>query len=312
MNKIFFSLKPPVGSYGGGAFFVKNLYNYLIKIGYNVVYDLENDIDVIFIIDPRKDNNNKYSLNDILIYKKKNPNVKIIHRVNECDIKRDVSINIEPLLVKTIMISNHVVFVSKWLEKYFIEKYKLNINSSAILNGCNTNDFYPIKNVKFKNNKIRLITHHWSNNYLKGFHIYNKLDELLNYRNDIEFTYIGNYNPNYKPKNIKIIPPTNGKQLGNLINQHDIYITATQNEPGAMHYLEALCCGLPILYCKNGGGAQEICCMAGEEYYDIETLLNKIDIIKNNYDKYVKKIDYKYLSSNRCCDEYYKIIKNLI
>ena len=73
-------------------------------------------------------------------------------------------------------------------------EYKLKLNSTAILNGCNTKDFFPINNIKFKNNKIRLITHHWSNNYLKGFHIYNKLDKLLNNRNDIEFTYIGNYN----------------------------------------------------------------------------------------------------------------------
>ena len=131
-------------------------------------------------------------------------------------------------------------------------------------------------------------------------------------RKDIEFTYIGNYNENYKPKNIKLLPPTNGKKLGMLINQHDIYLTATQNEPGAMHYLEGLSCGLPVLYCKNGGGGQEICCMAGEEYYDIKTLLDKIDIVKNNYDKYINKIDYKYLSSNRCCEEYYKIIKKML
>ena len=116
---------------------------------------------------------------------------------------------------------------------------------------------------------------------------------------------------NYKSKNIKLIPCKCGLELGNLIKQHDIYLTATQNEPGAMHYLEGLSCGLPILYCKNGGGAQEICCMAGEEYYDIKTLLDKIDIVKKNYDNYLKKIDYKYLSSNRCCEEYYKIIKNL-
>ena len=41
-------------------------------------------------------------LDEILDYRKKNPNCKIIYRVNECDIKREVSINLEPLLVKAI------------------------------------------------------------------------------------------------------------------------------------------------------------------------------------------------------------------
>ena len=46
---------------------------------------------------------------------------------------------------------------------------------------------------------------HWSNNYNKGFYIYNQIDELLStdhrFRN-IEFTYIGRYLANYNTKNI--------------------------------------------------------------------------------------------------------------
>ena len=73
------------------------------------------------------------------------PTVKIIHRVNECDIKRQRSINIEPLLVKTMQIADKVIFVSKWLKTYFIKKYKLKINSTSILNGCNTDFYFPVK-----------------------------------------------------------------------------------------------------------------------------------------------------------------------
>ena len=312
--KIFFSLKPPINSFGGGAFFVKNIINYLGNKNIETTFELEKNIDIIFIIDPRKSNPNykKYSVVELLEYKNNNPNTKIIYRVNECDIKREVSINIEPLLVETMKIADYVVFVSKWLQKYFIEKYKLSINSTAILNGCNLEHFTPSKKEKFLTNKIKLVTHHWSNNYLKGFHIYNALDKLLENRDDIEFTYIGNYNQGYQPKNINLLPVTSCKKLGDLLKEHDIYLTATQNEPGAMHYLEGLVCGLPILYCENGGGAQEICCMAGEEYSNIETLLAKISLIKNNYKSYTDKINYKYLDSQRCCEEYYRVIINIL
>jgi len=311
MKTIFFSLQPPSGSYGGGAFFVKNMIKHLQSNGYNITFELVPNIDLLFIIDPRNGAYKKYNLNHFMQYKQYFPNVKIIHRVNECDIKREVSINVEPLLIKTMQLADHVVFVSEWLKNYFIDKYKLNIKSSAILNGCNQENFFPSRNKKLQS-KTKIVTHHWSNNYLKGFHIYNKLDELLEERDDIEFTYIGNYNRNYNPKNIKLLPATSGKDLGNLLRKQDIYLTATQNEPGAMHYLEGQSCGLPILFCEGGGGVKEICNNVGEEFNNIETLLNKLEKIKTNYDEYVKKIDYKYLSCDRCSKQYMKVINELI
>lgn len=309
--KIMFTLKPPSGSYGGGAFFVKNISRYLVQKGHRITYNLDRDIDVLIIIDPRKSDYNRYSLNDVINYKNNvNPNVKIIHRVNECDPKREVSINLEPLLLKAIQFADHVVFISEWLKEYFINKYSLNINHSCILNGCNQNDFFPSVNKKLQG-KTKIVTHHWSNNYLKGFHIYNEIDKLLEHRNDIEFTFIGNYNVNYKPKNIKLLPPTSGKDLGNLIRENDIYLTATQFEPCGMHHIEGLSCGLPILYCEGGGAIKEVCDKVGEEFNNIETLLNKLDIVKNNYDTYVENINYKYLSCDRCSQQFLERIESI-
>ena len=316
-KKIFFNLEPneKSSSNGGGNYFVMNLKKYLQKQNFKVVFDLDKDIDLIFIIDPRKNEafNKKFGLDEILEFKRNNPAVKLIYRVNENDIKRKNSINIEPLLVKTIKSVDYVVFVSEWLKDYFIDKYNLHIKSCSIINGCNINYFYcKQKKESFINNKIKLVTHHNSNNYLKGFHIYNKIDKLLNEYKNIEFTYIGNYNKEYKPKNIKILPSCNGEKLGNILRQNDIYITATQYEPGAMHYVEGLSCGLPVLYCRNGGGTHEVCKVAGEEYHDIETMIKKMTLIKENYDKYISNINYKYLSSKRCCEDYVKVIQNLL
>ena len=142
LGKIFFNLKPPKGSYGGGSFFVQNLTQYLLERNYYVTYELEPDLDFIIIIDPRKGINKKYGIEDILKYVnnlKNNKKIKLIYRVNECDIKRLKSINIEPLIIKTIQSVDKVIFVSKWLQNYYIEKYKLKLNNyNFILNGCNT------------------------------------------------------------------------------------------------------------------------------------------------------------------------------
>ena len=69
------------------------------------------------------------------------------------------------------------------------------------------------------------MTHHHSDNYLKGFHIYNEIDKLLEYNKSFEFTFIGNYNKKYKPKNILLKEPCNGINLGNLLRENDLYLT---------------------------------------------------------------------------------------
>ena len=126
MKTIFFNLEPPSGSYGGGAFFVKNLTNYLTYNNYNVVYELVPNIDILFMIDPRRGPFKKYDINDILKYREMNKKSKIIYRINECDIKREVSINIEPLLVNAIKNADYVIFISKWLQDYFMKNIILN------------------------------------------------------------------------------------------------------------------------------------------------------------------------------------------
>ena len=78
-----------------------------------------------------------------------------------------------------------------------------------------------------------------------------------------------------------------------------------------MHHIEGACCGLPILYHKEGGGINESCKNYGIEYNDIETLFNGFDKLKKSYFEYRNKITYDFLSINRCCKEYYKVITDM-
>ena len=60
------------------------------------------------------------------------------------------------------------------------------------------------------------------------------IDKYLEKNDDFKFTFIGNYNKNFKPKNITIIKPTCDNDLGDLIREQDIYLTATEFEPCGM------------------------------------------------------------------------------
>ena len=43
----------------------------------------------------------------------------------------------------------------------------------------------------------------------------------------------------------------------NELKKHDIYITASENEPSGNHHMEGALCGLPILF-KDSGQHQNI------------------------------------------------------
>ena len=213
--------------------------------------------------------------------------------------------------------SDNIVFISNWLKQYFCNKYKnipqinkLN-NAFVINNGCDLSIFTTTIKKPINSSKIRLVTHHWSDNYNKGFYIYNKIDKLLETNKNIEFTYIGRYNKDYQPKNIRLLKPMYGKELGNELRKHDIYITASLNEPGGMHQLEGMASGMPILYRKGSGGIKETVFGCGEEFSEIKDFLVKLKKIIKNYQYYQSKINLDFIDANRMNQEFYNLLKSI-
>jgi len=318
--KIFFNLKKPNNSTGGGYFFVQYLSDFFLEKGFKITYNLDTDIDFIFMIDPRKNLkiDKKYDIDTLLKYKMKNSKVKMVYPVNECDIKRKKSINIEPIILYSIEKSDIVVFISNWLKDYYINlAKKKNLcestikkikNAKIINNCCDLKIFYPNKSKKLSTKKIKIVTHHWSNDYNKGFEIYNKLDKILDKFNNIEFTFVGRYIKDYVPKNIKIVNPKMTNDLSEELNKHDVYLTASLYEPGGLHQLEAMACGLPVLYRENSGGIKETIKQAGLEFIDINDMFYKLALIVDKYNDFRHNIDYDFLGINRCGKEYYDLI----
>lgn len=317
--KFCITMHPQKTAFGGGNQFALNLVNYLEKQNVKITYDLEPDINIIFIMDPRILKFNKIDLKMIQEYKKKYPNVKIIHRVNDCDKPRGDVDNLDKFCIDTFKIADLIVFVSEWTKNYFINEKKCDVSKKSIVinNGCNRNYFYP----KFKPNfsssnpennyKIKIVTHHWSLNAFKGKEIYQKLDEWIEGKN-FEFIYIGREFPG-NPKNTKVIGPFFGLELSNNIRNADIYISASHYENCPMHVIEGLSCGLPLLYYENIGGGVEIGkAHGGESFKDFEELVQKLEKIVSNYDEYRKKINYKILDGDMCSQKYVNEIMKFV
>jgi len=302
--KIFFNRKPVDGPWGGGASFTRNMSKYFLDNGHEVIYELKKDIDLIFMIDPRP-NENGCSVNEILDYKNYFPNTKVCHRINECDKRKNTDFIDQLILKSNASVADMTIFISDWLKKYFIEK-GFSKDSVSIYNGCNGNFFYTKKHDL--HDRPRLVTHHWSDNWMKGFDLYTKIDEYLSEDNDFEFTYIGRYYKGYRPKNTRIIQPIHGDQLGEELRKHDIYVTASRYEPCGMHHIEGSACGLPVLYHEDGGGINELCHNHGESFKNFDDFIAALNKVKKHYKEYVNKINHDFLLAERCCKQYYEFI----
>ena len=247
------------GPWGGGNLFVKNLSNFLISEGHNVVYDLNDiDIDIIILTDPRKSSESStYTHEEILDYLQNiNSNAVVIHRINECDERKNTK-NVNKTLLEANKIADATIFVSTWLMNLFLSIGMNDKNASVIYAGADENIFNSKGRVEYSSkNKLKIVTHHWGNNWNKGFDVYSKLDDLIGtseWSEKIEFTYVVNLPKNFNFKNSNYISPLDGLELASELKKHHLYITASINEPSGNHHIEAAQCSLPLLFIDSGG-----------------------------------------------------------
>jgi glycosyltransferase involved in cell wall biosynthesis len=296
---IFSNFETTVGPYGGGNQFIRNLGIFIKNTsGFSLTFKLKKKIDLYLIIDIRKGKRKKYSIEEILLDRKRFGRGKIVCRINDSNLTRQNS-GPEELIYKYLKEIDFLIFNSQFICNYYLNKYP-EIKSkpfSVILNSANPRYFYPRGKSDFTNRKIIIVTHHWSDNINKGYAIYYELFKFCSNNSQFEFRFIGRkFNESFSNKNhaFPILGPFKEEELGKHLRECDIYLTASINDSCPMHVLEGLACGLPIMYIDAPGGAKEICEMSekvvGESFITFEDLIDKLNLIVGNYDFYYQNV----------------------
>jgi glycosyltransferase involved in cell wall biosynthesis len=319
---VFINFKPVKAAYGGGNQFVDNLYTYLSKFDtIKITYKLKRNINIYLIIDIRKGKYKAYTFDQIYAHKIENKKGTIICRINDCDITREIKIR-EKTILDNIKKIDHFVFNSLFIKSYYFNKYPAfnAAKNSVIFNTANPKYFYPTNNGRLASSKIKIVTHHWSDNINKGYKFYYELFKYCKTQENIEFVFIGRkFNDNYifDSNNVPITGPFKDKELGEKLQECDLYISASIYDAGPMHVFEALACGLPILYIEHEGGGKDICELAaekvGEAFLDFEDLIQKMQLIIDNYDTYTNNIhkNIHLYNSDLCYSKFYDLIMEL-
>ena len=313
--KISIGMQLRTGPWGGSNQFGVALVEYLQQRGVRVVFDLnEADIDLILLTDPRQQGMSAtYRSPQIIEYlMRKNWRTLVVHRLNTSDEGTD-SHNINMQLMRANRCADHTVFISQWLRTIFFHHGLNALSTSVILNGADSKVFNPEKHVLWNHTeKLRFITHHWSNNFLKGFDIYVRLDQLLQYspfQEKMSFTYVGNLPQGFQLTNGTHIFPKNGMELADILRQHHVYLTAAQNEAGGMHHIEGALCGLPLLY-RESGALPDYCKGFGIAFTP-DNFEEKLRDMLAQYDEWAARMPVYPYTAEKMCAAYYDLFCHL-
>ncbi len=311
---IAFNMLPSKGPWGGSGAFVNQMDAYLKQLGYGVRYDLRHPVDVIVLVDPRDDLEKKaFGCEEIATYKQQNLGVKVLHRINECD-QRKATAFMDNLLARANGLADYTVFISKWLCDYHAQRWFDTAKPHrSIYNSADTQYFHPVGNRPFRpGDCLRLVTHHWSNHALKGFDIYEEVDDLIAAEKlkNVEFWVVGRWPESIRWKRARIYPPKAGRELADLLRSCHVYLTASRWEPCGMHHLEGAQCGLPLLYHEDGGGIVEAGLRYGLGYRD--DVAGAIERVRDVYPQLRERLFRDMPSGDRMCQEYLSVIQWLL
>jgi glycosyltransferase involved in cell wall biosynthesis len=211
--------------------------------------------------------------------------------------------------------ADHTVFVSNWLREYHAQHwFDVRRPHSVITNGADPAIFHPLGTTGWTHGTpLRICTHHWSDNPAKGFAMYEELDQLIASGKvpGVEFWVIGRWPSHIRWQATRTFEPCSGKKLADLLRSCHVCFSASKYEPGAMHPVEALACGLPLLYTSDTGGTVEL----GEKFgirVAEQGLQTAIEELQSHYDALRMRVLQEAPSGDQMCLAYRRLVQTLI
>jgi glycosyltransferase involved in cell wall biosynthesis len=310
---VAFNLVPRGGSWGGGNHWASQLTQYLSRTGYRVVFRLAPDVDCVLLTHAGLTGHVAFGPEDVARLKRDRPRVRCVHRINENDLRKGTS-QMDRLLADANRVADHTVFISAWLRDYHAERWFDRARPhSVILNGADPAIFHPVGNrARAASEPWRLVTHHWSPNWMKGFRAYQDLDARIaaGELSNVELHVVGRWPSEIVWKAARTHPPTDGRALASILRGCHLYVTASLWEPGGMHFIEGLQCGLPLVYHVDGGGIVELGERFGVGFRD--DVVTALRTVTENYPALRERVLTGMPSGDLMAIEYRRIVQRVL
>ena len=310
---IALNMAPRKGPFGGGNQWATQIAAYLKRCGYRVVFSLDDTVDCVLGTHAGLGGQLAFSYADVRKKKASRPGLRCIQRINDNDVRKGTG-EMDPALAEANLAADHTVFVSNWLRDYHGGKwFDRTKPHSVVINGADPAVFHPVGAARWKpGDPFRLVTHHWSDNMAKGFDVYSELDHLIadGRLPGVELWIAGRWPASIAWRSAKTFPACSGHALAALLRQCHAAVTASRYEPGAMHPVESLQCGLPLLYHPETGGTVELGRKFGVEISG--GLVDAVGELMAAHDRLRSRVLMDAPSGDLMCLQYRRIIEQLL
>lgn len=162
---------------------------------------------------------------------------------------------LDDILIDNLDLADSAIFQSNYSRECF---HNLNIqyprSNTVILNGTDNRIFYPPNCMPDFSNRVVLVTNSWSKNHNKGF----KTIALFSELNRVQVLHIGNWPEDISPRRVKLLGTMQENEVAEVLKKGQYFLFPSENEACPNTVVEALACGLPVLY-HDSGGTPELC-----------------------------------------------------
>ncbi len=268
--------KPP---YGGGNQFMLALRKALRRRGVRVSANKISRLIDVYLLNSVHFDRDRFSR------LRRRGDLLLVHRVDgPIHLYRGSSDELDRLCFElNAELAQVTVLQSVWTYREIVKMGYQPVQPVVIHNAADPDIFHPRGRVPFDpGRKIKLISTSWSKNPNKGGPVYKWLDQHLDWSR-FEYTFVGNCSEAFE--HIRQIAALPSAPVAELLRQHDIYLTASRNDPCSNALIEAQSCGLPALY-LDSGGHPELVGQGGLPFAEVEEIIPQLELLVENYESF--------------------------
>jgi glycosyltransferase involved in cell wall biosynthesis len=230
---------------GGGFYFMRGLESYLAAQGHTVVKQIADRYDVLLM------NSWHVGYDDVLEAIRRNPRVRIVHRVDGSsqDYGRGTKGDAKLSLVNPF--ADLTIFQSEYCRHSTRRKFPVIVHDGPVIhNAVDVDLFSPQgKRAGLPGEGIRLAYVTWSTNPMKGWE---DAYTLAEHHPDLTFILVGRYEAPPDLPNLHVLGRVGHDELPRVLRACDAFLAFQRNEACPNVVLEAMACGLPPLYVESG------------------------------------------------------------
>ena len=202
----------------------------------------------------------------------------LIHRVDGVpELVRGHKGRADEIQTAVNQLTDHTVFQTEYCRTSFAQHCGVAPASWRVINNAvDPRVFFPNPSAAVNDGTFRMVAVSWSSNPRKGFATLADMSRL----HGVELTFVGNWCLDVDPANVKLAGVRDSKGVSEILRSSHAMIHAAWGEPCSNAIVEAMACGLPVIYRDSGGNRE----LAGE--YGIALTEDPADALENLMEHY--------------------------